>query len=304
MHYLVTLAKHLPTSLGPTKRSFVKLPGSQGYALELRANDESKDGLATVKGAVIRIRVVWPANAFQANKLQPSGNLARPKSIGDNQQVDPATLPATPLRSTSMHLSSLSILTAHLQYHHNLTKTYPSYASAARLLQLWTQKRSYGAQLGLTDDWWAWCVAQTLTSVASAAEPASAAVGGEAWAIWRKTVEWLAHANWTEGVFLRNEGQPTYSKDEFKKAFAGRPVFVDPTGTVNLAAGIDLAMLEMVRYQCSVFGGTMLINPSQLKQDAKTTIAFMLSPVEDDAKFDAAFVRKLVEVERFDNFAR
>lgn len=38
-----------------------------------------------------------------------------------------------------------------------------------------------------------------------------------------------------------------YEKDEFRAAFKGKPIFVDPTGTVNLAAGIDLATLEMVR---------------------------------------------------------
>lgn len=38
-----------------------------------------------------------------------------------------------------------------------------------------------------------------------------------------------------------------YAKDELKRAFEDKPLFVDPTGTVNLAAGIDLSTLDMVR---------------------------------------------------------
>lgn len=38
-----------------------------------------------------------------------------------------------------------------------------------------------------------------------------------------------------------------YSRDDFRSAFKGQPLFVDPTGKVNLAAGIDISTLEMVR---------------------------------------------------------
>lgn len=77
-----------------------------------------------------------------------------------------------------------------------------------------------------------------------------------------------------------------YSKEEFKAAFKGRPIFIDPTGTVNLAAGIDLATLDM------------------LKQDAKTTIALLLSANTDEIKFEGAFSKEIRVTERFDNYAR
>ncbi|ORY92788.1 Nrap protein-domain-containing protein [Leucosporidium creatinivorum] len=290
-HYLVTLSSSLPSSLGPVTLSYVPLPGSQGFALEIRSahiKGTEKVGLSKIKGAVLRLRIVWPTDAFAASKLSPSSNVVRPASASadENGQVDPSTFPSTPLHSTSLLLSSLPLLTTHLKYHHTLTTTHPSYVSAIRLLQSWASKRSYGASLGFTDDWWAWCVARTLSWGAGSSDPAGAAAGGEAWASWRKTVEWLAGVNWVDGMWFRVEGDKAYEKDEFRKAFKGRPIFVDPTGTVNLAAGIDLSTLEM------------------LKQDAKATIALLLSGLDDEVKFEGAFLRELREVERFDNFAR
>lgn len=42
----------------------------------------------------------------------------------------------------------------------------------------------------------------------------------------------------------------------------------------------------------------------QISQDAKTTIAILLTTVEDEDKFDAIFLREIRECERFDNYAR
>ncbi|KPV75399.1 uncharacterized protein RHOBADRAFT_53381 [Rhodotorula graminis WP1] len=268
LHYLVSLAVHLPASLGPV-------------------------GLGKAKGAVLRLRVVAPAGAFAAAKLAPLANVVRPPSLaaaadGENPQLDPSTLPATPLHSSALHLSSLPLLTTHLKYHHSLSTSHAAYASSSRLLQAWAAKRGYGASLGLTDEWWAWCVARSLNAGgrAGAGDSASLAAGGEAWAGWRRAVEWLAGANWTEGIWFKSTSDEGYAKDEFKRAFAGRPLFVDPTGTVNLAAGIDSSTLDM------------------LKQDARETISLLLSGIDDDRKFDSAFMRDIRPVERFDNFAR
>ncbi|BGP47983.1 U3 snoRNP protein [Rhodotorula kratochvilovae] len=296
LHYLVSLAAHLPDSLGPVSLSYASLPGSQGYALEIRSvtpKGAEKTGLGKAKGAVLRVRVVAPAGAFPASKLAPLSNVVRPPSLaaaadGENPQVDPSTLPATPLHSTALHLSSLPLLTTHLKYHHGLSTSHAAYASSARLLQAWAAKRGYGASLGLTDEWWAWCVARSLNAGgrAGAGDSASLAAGGEAWAGWRKAVEWLAGANWTEGIWFKSAVEEGYAKDELKRAFEDKPLFVDPTGTVNLAAGIDLSTLDM------------------LKHDARDTISLLLSGVDDERKFDSAFVREIRAVERFDNYAR
>ncbi|KAM0787762.1 hypothetical protein ACM66B_003819 [Microbotryomycetes sp. NB124-2] len=290
-HYLLHLAAEMPSSLGKVERKIVRLTGAQGLALELRgvtsSSKNATHGLAAVKGAVIRIRVVWPQNAFVTAKLNPRHNLARPSTVGENDQVDPSSLPATPIKSSTLQSSSLAVQTAHLQYHHAMTKANPSYASAVRLLQYWAKKRGYDDSLGLTDDWWAWCVASTLSSGSGHVEPAAAVIGGEAWAIWRKAIEALASCNWTNGVFLNAQGSSDISREDFKKAFAGQPIFVDPTGRVNLAAGIHLSTLDM------------------LKLDAKATISLMLSShISDETKFVRAITRDVVEAERFDNFAR
>ncbi|GAA6027314.1 hypothetical protein JCM8097_002585 [Rhodosporidiobolus ruineniae] len=294
-HYLVTFSTLLPDSLGPVSTSFFPLPGSQGYALDIRSatpKGAEKVGLGKVKGAVLRLRVVSPADAFSASKLSPTSNAARPPSLvasaaEENPQFDPSTLPYTPLHTASLHLSSLSLLTSHLKYHHSLATSYSSYAASARLLQTWATRRGYGSSLGLSSEWWAWCVARSLNASKSAGgDVASLAAGGEAWAGWRKAVEWLAGANWTEGIWFKSSMAETYSKDEFKKAFKGQPLFVDPTGTVNLAAGIDLSTLEM------------------LKHDARETISLLLAAVEDERKFESAFTREVRAVERFDNYAR
>lgn len=212
-HYLVVLASLLPSSLGPLSLSYVALPASLGWALEIRAADPKaadKVGLAKIKGAVLRLRIVWPADAFPAAKISPSSNVARASST-TNQQLAPSALAPTPLHSSSLHFSSLFLLTSHLKFHHTLTVSHPSYTSAVRLLQSWAAKRSYGASLGLSDEWWAWCVARTLDWGAGSSAGAGAAVGGEAWAGWRKAVEWLAGINWTDGVWFRVEGDKAVS---------------------------------------------------------------------------------------------
>ncbi|GAA5876581.1 hypothetical protein JCM8547_002416 [Rhodosporidiobolus lusitaniae] len=295
-HYLVTLSSLLPDSLGPVSLSYFPLAGSQGYALDIRSatpKGATRVGLGKIKHAVLRLRVVAPPSAFSASKLSPTSNTARPPSLTvaaadeSNPQFDPSSLPPTPLHSTSLHLSSLSLLTAHLKYHHSLSTSFSSYASSARLLQTWATRRGYGSSLGLSSEWWAWCTARSLNASKSAgADVASLAAGGEAWAGWRKAVEWLTSANWTEGIWFKSNEGDEYSKEEFKEAFKGKPIFVDPTGTVNLAAGIDLSTLEM------------------LKHDARETISLLLAGVEDERKFESAFVREVRAVERFDNFAR
>ncbi|KAK4047715.1 U3 snoRNP protein [Microbotryomycetes sp. JL201] len=290
MHYLLHLASELPEALGPVKRIVTHATGSQALALELRpdtTDNSASSGLCKIRGAVLRIKVVWPPDAFPSAKLNPRHNLARPSFIGEQDQIDPSSLPTTPIRSSGLFMASLAVPTAHLQYHHALTKANPSYPSAVRLLQYWAQKRGFGSSLGITEDWWAWCVASTLTSGSATAEPVAAIVGGEAWAIWRRAVEALANANWTSGIFLNVQDDDAISRDDFKKAFAGQPIFVDPTGKVNLAAGIHMSTLDV------------------LKLDAKATISLMLSShIADDVKFMRAITRDVVEAERFDNFAR
>ncbi|GAA6010745.1 hypothetical protein JCM11491_002926 [Sporobolomyces phaffii] len=294
-HYLVTLASQLPSSLGPVTSSYSPLSGSQGYALDIRSatpKGSEKTGLGKVKGAVLRLRVVSPPDAFPAPKLSPSKNLARPPSLAheaENAQINPADLPPTPLRSTALHLSSLPLLTNHLKYLHSLSQTYPSFAASARLLQLWATRRSFGVSEGFSPEFWAFCVARSLNAGAKGGagnDVASLAAGGEAWAGWRKAVEWLANANWTDGVVFRMTGEQTYTKDAFRSAFAGKPIFVDPTGSVNLLAGVESSTLEMLRH------------------DARSTISLLLSGIEDDKKFETAFLKEIRPVERFDNFAR
>ncbi|GAA5910741.1 rRNA-processing protein UTP22 [Sporobolomyces salmoneus] len=294
-HYLVTLASQLPSTLGPITSSYSPLSGSQGYSLDIRSatsKGSEKIGLGKIKGAVLRIRVVTPPDAFPSSKLAPTNNLARPPSLAheaENAQINPADLPSTPLRSTALHLSSLPLLTNHLKYHHSLSQTYPSYASSARLLQLWASRRSYGVAEGFSPNFWAFCIARSLNAGAKGGagnDVASLAAGGEAWAGWRKAVEWLATVNWTEGIVFRMTGEQTYSKDVFKTAFAGKPIFVDPTGSVNLVAGVEFSTLEMLRH------------------DARSTISLLLSGIEDEKKFETAFLKEIRPVSRFDNFVR
>ncbi|GAA5861600.1 hypothetical protein JCM3774_002641 [Rhodotorula dairenensis] len=292
-HYLVVLAQHLPASLGPVSVTYAPL--AQGHVLEIRSNlpkGETKVGLSKAKGAVLRIRIAAPDDVFPESKTAPTANLARPPSLlstleGNNPQVDPSSLPPTPLHSTALHLASLSLLTSHLRYHHSLSTAYPAYTSSVRLLQAWATRRGYAASLGFTSDWWAWCVARSLNAGGKVVggDTASLAAGGEGWAGWRKAIEWLSMANWTEGIWFKSADEK-YSKEEFKRAFSGKPLFVDPSGTVNLAAGIELSTLEM------------------LKHDAREAISALLAGIEDERKFESAFHREVQPTERFDNSVR
>lgn len=182
--------------------------------LEIRSNlpkGEAKVGLSKAKGAILRIRIAAPDDVFPDTKTAPTSNLARPPSLlsmseGNNPQVDPASLPPTPLHSTALHLASLSLLTYHLRYHHSLSTAYPAYTASVRLLQAWATLRGYAASLGFTSDWWAWCVARSLNAGGKVVggDTASLAAGGEGWAGWRKTIEWLSMANWTEGIWFKS----------------------------------------------------------------------------------------------------
>lgn len=138
---------------------------------------------------------------FQYSKLSPLSNLARPSTSAPD-----APLPPTPIRTSSLVASHLSTHTSHLAFHHALATAHPAYTSSVRLLQTWAGKRNYNATLGVTDDWWAWCVARTLNWGAPAGNMAVGVVGGDAWAGWRKTVEWLAGVEWADGVWFRVEG--------------------------------------------------------------------------------------------------
>jgi U3 small nucleolar RNA-associated protein 22 len=200
-HYLVTLASLLPASLGPTSLSYVYLPTSQAYALEVRhakdaAQNGERIGLANARHAVLRIQIVWPADAFPSSKLSPNSNLARPDDAAK-------TFPATPIRASAMHSSSLSLLTAHLKYHHTLANSFPAYAPAVRLMHSWAARR--GHELGI--EFWAWCVARTIGT--------GGVPGGNGpdapWAVWRRAVEWLAGVNWVEGVVFRTMGEKKVS---------------------------------------------------------------------------------------------
>lgn len=77
-----------------------------------------------------------------------------------------------------------------------------------------------------------------------------------------------------------------YPKAVFKDAFPGKPLFVDPSGSVNLLAGVDASTLEMLRH------------------DARATISLLLSGIEDEKKFETAFLKEIHPVARFDNYAR
>lgn len=121
-------------------------------------------------------------------------------------------LQPTPIHASSLHLSSLPVLTAHLKHFHTVSTSHPAFSATIRLLQAWASARHFGASLGLTSEFWAWCVARTLDwGAGSSASAVGAGSGGEAWAGWRKAVEWLAGMNWTDGIYFRVDGEDAVS---------------------------------------------------------------------------------------------
>jgi U3 small nucleolar RNA-associated protein 22 len=192
----------------------VALPGSQGWALDIHSAHKSsigeKVGLSRIKGAVIRLRCVWSGESssgadeeiFASSRLGPTRNLARPASTVTGLTEE---FPATPIHASSLHFASLPLLTQHLSHFHTLSLSHPSFAAAVRLLQSWATHRSFGSSIGPSSEFWAWCVARTLDWGASSTSNSSGG-GGEVWAGWRKTVEWLAGVDWVEGIFFRVDG--------------------------------------------------------------------------------------------------
>lgn len=220
-HYLVTLASLLPSTLGPVSLSYSSLPLSQGFSLEIRSarksdSTEPKVGLSLARGAVLRLRIVSPLEFFPASKLSPLSNISRPSLAPSTTSTSSTTpFPPTPLQCSSLLLSSLSLQTTHLKYLHALTLSHPSFNSTVRLLQAWAMSRSYASTLGLSSEFWAWCTARSLNWGISADSSKKGlgveVAGGEAWAGWRKVVEWLAGCNWSEGVFFRVESEGAVS---------------------------------------------------------------------------------------------
>lgn len=158
---------------------------------------------------MIRLRCVWSdasagateEEVFALTRLGPTRNLVRPSTVNTVGEG----FPATPIHASSLHFASLPLLTHHLSHFHTLSLSHPSFAAAARLLQSWATHRSFGESLGLSSEFWAWCVARTLDWGASSTSNSNGG-GGEVWAGWRKTVEWLAGVDWVEGIFFRVDG--------------------------------------------------------------------------------------------------
>lgn len=159
---------------------------------------------------MIRIRTVWTGvglDTFLLAKLGPTKNLVRPSTKEDSLEF-----PSTPIHATGLHLSSLPLLTSHLKHFHAVSTTHSAFSATVRLLQAWAVKRNFGNSLGLTSEFWGWCVARTLDwGAGSSLSAGGSGSGGEAWAGWRKAVEWLAGMNWVEGVFFRVDGQDAVS---------------------------------------------------------------------------------------------
>ncbi|KAM0752220.1 Nrap protein [Meredithblackwellia eburnea MCA 4105] len=317
-HYLTTLASILPSDvLGPTTLAYTP-HSTQGYSLDIRSlaptAGAEKIGLQKTKGAVLRLVVVAPSTVFPHNKISPSSNLSRPSTTITSTSTSPTLLPATPIRSSALNLSLLPTLVSHANLHVFLASSHSNkaFTTAIRLIQLWAsgfEKRGFHTSLlGVTgDNWWTWCVARAVVGTAplrSAAGFAGVGVGGsDAWVLWRKTLEFLAGAKWVgDGVgfntgkkgrgkkaIFEEEGEESikpYEREEFRKAFEGKPLFIDPTGTVNLAAGIELSTLEMLRHE------------------ARVTMALLVSDASDELKFAGALVKPLRDAERFDNYIR
>lgn len=212
--------------------------------------------------AVIRVIPTLPADApIPAARLSPSHS---------NLRTGDASPPPTPLYNSTLALARLPkpLLLAV----HNWAQTAPAFGDALRLLRVWAAQRGFGSS-GSTragtvagfagrGAWWM-CILGVLLggeeAVGKSKRRKTVGRGLSSYQLFKAALDFLgmrkllsctlsltshpAHRDFnTEPVYMKRSGDAPFDPQLFTA-----PVFVDPSSTFNILAGMPLGSLDLVR---------------------------------------------------------
>ncbi|KIM24893.1 hypothetical protein M408DRAFT_316966 [Serendipita vermifera MAFF 305830] len=219
--------------------------------------------------ACIRIIPVQPADSpIPGSRIAPTSSNLRiaASATGSEAQM---TIP-TPHSNTLLALSQMQTQTTHLIAIHNFSTSIPQFAPAARLLRVWANQRGFGK--GKVDcvrgfenmgAWWGWLIGYLVEG--GERLPINAASKGlskkktlarlgrglSSYQLFRGALDFLSHHDFEqEPVFMKTvAGEHKFPPSSWLST--KRPVFIDPTSTINLLEGVPLGSLNLLRLEAT-----------------------------------------------------
>ncbi|RUS22739.1 hypothetical protein BC937DRAFT_87483 [Endogone sp. FLAS-F59071] len=287
-YYLAVLAKgiqHNKIGLN-VKLEFSAFNGdTRRPILILNPSGDNSEVDFTKSKCVIRILPSIPVSLFSVARLSPSRNNVRPKIL--DAKFDPDTLSATPLYNTSILQDSSFTTSLAFLYQH--AKTCPAFIDACILGKVWLHQRglvSNGSNSNMINGFiWSMIVAHLLEAGGTNGGK-KLSNGYSSYQLMKGTIDYIAQHDFCKNpIFIGHTSseQQHFNVQEFSKNF--EIIIVDPSGKVNLAAGISRMVF------------------AQLKHEACLAQAYLNKDIED--YFDALFLKSVNDpMLYYDNIAR
>ncbi|KAJ3154943.1 hypothetical protein HDU86_004462 [Geranomyces michiganensis] len=259
---------------------------SRRPVLVIRSAGKGGDYDFSKLGFSIRILVTIPQTLFTPTKLAPGRNNVRPTYLGSDATATAAPTP-TPRYNAALLQETAFVTHMNLLHHH--ATTCGGFREACILAKVWLTQRGFsGATAGFSGFLFSMLLGYLLRTND---KHGGRRLGNNfsSYQLLKVTMEFIANHDFNaEPVFMTPDGKPLDGAEEFSaQAFinAYDVVMVDPSGRINLAAGMTRAALDELQYE------------------ARRT-SEMFKDVNND-HFDALFLRKVDVLHlHYDNVAR
>ncbi|KAI3656322.1 hypothetical protein MP638_006526 [Amoeboaphelidium occidentale] len=222
--------------------------------LVIEGRDHAEFNFSSTKFS-IRVIPVISSNVFKLERLAPARNSVRPSWFDENieKASDPSMLPPTPWYN-SLIMQDV-FMENHMQYYYKCAKVAEmdydsSFSKAACLLRVWLKNIGFddgscGGMNGFVLTMflaWLWNSKRVTLS-------------SDPYMLFKATLQMIASIKDNQSVFLSESGKALqdegpFSVKEFSKNFD--VVLVDPSGYVNLLAGMNSSQWKEFRYRASV----------------------------------------------------
>lgn len=212
--------------------------------IEIKPKEDSK---SSPPRWTARLLLSYSQEVFPISKLTPS-----------NANLKPCSRP-TPDYNQSVLMDSYELNLRHHAFFTQTSKKYPAFIPTCQLMKAWARRKVYynrpcnsGMSCGLFGfGHFGWLinflVAQVLLGSregSSKAPLGGAIIQSDPAALWKHVIDWLAQWNVESLISMKamDNSQP-FSVEEFR---AFDSALIDPSGTVNLIAGIPLITLKLL----------------------------------------------------------
>lgn len=272
--------------------------------------------LSKLNAAIRIILVATDDNPIPLRRLLPSQSNMRTSGNSDDQVT--ANLPS-PIYNSALGSVFGSTFRGILLRSHHLLDTVPAVREALALLKVWGNQRGYGSgsytapsaasdvnihrskycihgfeRLGA---WWICVLNVLLLGEEPSAHTAKKAIrstlgtGISSYQLFRGALDFLSKHDWErEPVFMRNiKTNLTFDASSWIKIPG--PVFVDPTGLVNMLAGVPLSSLQLLARDAEV-----TLHALDTVDDPFSTV-FMTDMREPHTRFDCIIGVKLSQMQ-------